>query len=72
MPGSGTIFGAFLDPFDGTAEPPGGGRHRDLFADASTLAAEATAHVLDDDTDVRLIHIEAGGDGFANPVCRLG
>ena len=72
VPGSGTIFGAFLDPFDGTPEPPGRGRHRDLFADACTLAAEATTHVLDDDTHVHLIKVEAGGDSFSNPVCRLG
>ena len=71
VPGPGTVFGALLDPLDRTAEPPGRGRHRDLFPDASTLAAEAAAHVFDDDAHIVLIDSEAGSDGFTNAICGL-
>src|SRR2546430_15831946 len=71
VPGAGTIFGALLDPFDRAVKAPGGGRHGDLFAHASTLAAEAATHVLDDDAHIGLINPQEIGDGVADAVCRM-
>ena len=70
--GGGEVFEAVLDPFDGTAEVPGGEGHHRLLRVEDQLGAEAAADIGRDHAELRLAEAEHVAEQALGGVRGLG